>query len=109
MATEFAITQEYGWHRYEDKLIALTTSINLVGKTLRWLLLDETGGTVLLTKTSASGKITVVTVVATVEIDTPTDYTSLVAGWYYHELWNDTDKSLLVYGDAFLGEGAVLA
>lgn len=109
-ATEFAITPESGWHRYEDKLLELTTAIDLDGKTLRWLLLSETGGTVLLTKTGA--KITVVNDdddnIAKVEIDTPTDYTALEAGWYYYELWNDSDHNLLLYGDAFLGEGAAL-
>jgi hypothetical protein len=118
MSIESPILRSYGWHRYEDKTIAITVldsagaAVNLSAVALRWVLLKSQGGTVLLQKVKP-GTITVSGAssnVVNIPVVAPTDYAApLVAGVYAHELWDEDNDLLLAFGDAWLNEGVVPA
>lgn len=115
MSVESPITREHGWHRFETKNLRFTITdsagdpVNLNGVVLQWLLLRQQGdaeSTAYLNKTTSSG----ITVdgddddIAVVAID-DSEYDSLNAGTYHHELWDRDNDVLLAFGDAVLMGG----
>lgn len=103
MSIESNITREALWHRWESKTFNIDCGTPLAGTDLRWLLLHQAN--VLIEKTTADG-ITIDGEVAEIEIASPDDYEAVVAGVYRHELWDESNKLLLSYGDAWLLPGA---
>lgn len=124
MAIHAPITSADEWFIGEDKTIDIdvnqtdgTTAQNMTGWALTWELLDQAGGTVLLTKTTALGEIAIGDGDATgdrasVTIDAAdTAVASLPdgPGDYYHALRRTESGSgaLLAYGGAALGQASI--
>lgn len=111
MALEAPITKARNWHRFERKTIDIAVNdaagdpVALVEAEMRWLLLRQAGGTILLEKLGSGADLNVVsTNVARIEVR-EADYDAIAAGVYWHELWNKDTPLLLAYGDAWLLQG----
>lgn len=111
MSTRADITQTAAWFRYEDKVLLVTVTddagdpVVLTGMGLLWRVLrDAASPTVHLEKTGADG-ITVTggdLNIASIEIDSSTDYADLESGIFRHELWDTDNNLLLTYGDCWV-------
>lgn len=114
--TESPILASHGWHRFASQVFTVTitnaagTAVDISGYTLQWLLLRQGGDAesrAYINKTTAAG-ITVINDasdnIATFTVD-DSEYATVPAGYFYHELWDRGNDVLLAYGDAVLLPG----
>lgn len=113
MSVESPILRTHGWHRFETKNLRVTvvddegSAVDLDGLSLQWLLLRQAGDAEARAYINKTSTITVEgddDNIAVIPID-DSEYDTVPAGVYYHELWDRGNDVMLCYGDAHLLHG----